>query len=296
VKEKAGIEKIIMTEEDQVSAFKPLDIKEVFRDKSPRMAAVIPGFIYRYMHRILHIDFLNKLLSTHGDKHNKEFSLAVKEVFDVSVDIVNSENLPDDGRFIFASNHPLGGFDGLLIYDELSEKYSNVRVLVNDILMNIKNMDGAFVPINKHGSQAMENVRRIDEIFKSDVQILTFPSGLVSRRKKGVIRDAEWQKSFISKAISSGRTVVPLHITGRNSDFFYNLSNIRTFLGVKYNLEMFYLMNETYKNRGKHFTITVGKPIPPKVFDKRFMPKDWAIKVQDYAYKLALDPGAEFEY
>jgi len=285
-----------MTEEEQSSVFKPLNIKEVFKDKSPRMAAIIPGFLYRYMHRILHIDFLNDLLQNNGDKKDADFAEATKRVFGVSVDLKNEEKLPAEGRYIFACNHALGGFDGLLIYSELSKKFDNVKVLVNDILMNIKNMDGAFVPINKHGSQAMDNVRRIDDIFKSDAQILTFPSGIVSRRKKGIIKDPDWQKSFISKAKSSNRKIIPLHITGRNSNFFYNLSNIRTFLGVKYNLEMFFLMDETYKNRGKHFTITVGDPISPDVFDKRFTPKEWAIKVQDYAYSLANDPGAAFNY
>ena len=70
----------------------------------------------------------------------------------------------------------------MMIISELCRTYSHLKVLVNDLLMNVKNMDGIFVPINKHGSQAMENVRRINAIFESDEQVMSFPAGLVSRR------------------------------------------------------------------------------------------------------------------
>ncbi len=122
------------------------------------------------------------------------------EAFNVTLEVKGREHLPAEGRFIFVANHPLGGFDGMMIISELSRTYPHLKVLVNDLLTNVKNMDGIFVPINKHGAQAMDNVRRINAIFESDEQVMSFPAGLVSRRKKGVIRDMDWQKSFITKA------------------------------------------------------------------------------------------------
>jgi putative hemolysin len=169
-------------------------------------------------------------------------------------------------------------------------------VLVNDLLTHVKNMDGIFVPINKHGAQAMDNVRRINAIFESDQQVMSFPAGLVSRRRKGVIRDVAWQKSIITKARQTKRDIVAIHVSGRCSSFFYNLANTRKFLGIKTNLEMFFLPNETYKHRNKHFVITFGQPIPYQSFDKRFTPIQWASHVQDYTYSLVEDPNGEFSY
>jgi 1-acyl-sn-glycerol-3-phosphate acyltransferase len=160
----------------------------------------------------------------------------------------------------------------------------------------VKNMDGIFVPINKHGSQAIDNIRRINAIFESDEQVMSFPSGLVSRRTKGVIRDGEWHKSFINKARQTKRDVIPIHVSGRNSNFFYNLANIRKFLGIKANLEMFFLPNESYKHRNKHFTITFGKPIPYETFDDRYSPLEWAQLVKEYSYSLTEDPIQKFSY
>jgi len=265
-------------------------------DKNPSLARWIPGFVYRFLSHILRIDFMNTILYHHGYKKDAEFARSSLEVFNVSMEIAGKENLPAGGRYIFTSNHPLGGFDGVMIICELDRVYSRLKVLVNDLLMNVRNMDGLFVPINKHGAQAMDNVRRINALFESDAQILTFPAGLVSRRRKGVIRDVEWQKNFITKAIQTRRDVVPIHVTGRCSNFFYNLSTIRKFLGIKTNLEMFFLPNETYKHRNKHFVITFGKPIPYQVFDGRFTPKQWAALVKDHVYSLPENPRRSFSY
>ncbi len=270
--------------------FKPINIRDLFMDKNPSLARWIPGFVYRLLSRILRIDFMNyPILYEHGYKKNVDFARASIEVFNVSVEVRGRENLPAEGRFLFVANHPLGGFDGMMIISELCRSYTDLKVLVNDLLMNITNMDGIFVPINKHGSQAIENVRRINEIFESDVQVMTFPAGLVSRRSRGLIRDAEWQKSFINKARQTRRDVVPIHVTGRNSNFFYNLANLRKFLRIKTNLEMFFLPNESYHHRNKHFVISFGKPIPHETFDSRHHPLEWAQLVKEHTYALADD-------
>jgi putative hemolysin len=276
--------------------FKPVVLRDVFMDKNPALGRWIPGFVFRILTRILRIDFMNSILYHYGYKKNVDFAKASIEFFNVSLDVVGKKKLPDKGRFIFVANHPLGGFDGVMIISELCDKYTHLKVLVNDILMNVKNMDGIFIPINKHGSQASENVRRINSVFKSDDQVLSFPAGLVSRRHRSVIRDGEWQKSFITKALQFKRDLVPIHVSGRNSNFFYNLSSFRKFLGIKANLEMFFLLRESFKQRNNHFVITFGNPIPYKTFDSRFSPKQWAALVKEYTYDLVSKPDATFSY
>lgn len=286
-----------MDEATHKKSFKPINIRNLFMDKNPSLARWIPGFVYRLLSRILRIDFVNdSLLYHHGYKKNVDFARASIEVLSVSLEVKGRENMPEGGRYIFVANHPLGGFDGMMIISELYRTYPHLKVLVNDLLMNVKNMDGIFVPINKHGAQAMDNVRRINAIFESDEQVMTFPAGLVSRRSKGVIRDLEWQKSIIGKARQTKRDLVPIHVSGRNSNFFYNLANLRKFLRIKANLEMLFLPNESYKHRNKNFVITFGKPIPFETFDKRFTPKEWAQHVKDHTYLIADDCERKFSY
>jgi putative hemolysin len=283
-----------MDEATHKKNFKPIILKDLFMDKNPRVGRLIPGFVYRFLSRMLRIDFMNSILYHHGYKKDVDFARASIEVFNVSLDVIGREHLPQKGRFIFVANHPLGGFDGMMIISELSRTYPHLKVLVNDLLTNVKNMDGIFVPINKHGAQAVENVRRINSIFESDEQLMSFPAGLVSRRKRRTIRDEPWQKSVIAKAKQTQRDIIPIHVTGRCSNFFYNLANLRKFLGIKANLEMFFLPNESYKHRNKHFVITFGKAIPYQTFNKRYTPLQWAARVQDYTYSLVENPEAEF--
>lgn len=273
---------------------KIIDIKEIFRDKNPSLVPYIPGFVWRYLRRILHEEFVNYVLSRHGDKKGYDFARATVEEFEIKVNVEGIENLPDEERLVFASNHPLGGFDGMMLISLLSDKYRPLKVLVNDILTNIKNMDGVFVPINKHGRQSSELVRMIEGIFASDAHILTFPAGFVSRRNKGVIRDPAWQKNFITKSVQHKRNLIPIFVSGRCSNRFYNISNIRKFFGLKANIEMFYLPDESYRHRGGEFTIKIGKPISWKIFDNSMRPSDWALKVQDHVYRMGEGYKGEF--
>jgi len=275
-----------MTEISKDQEIQKFDIKKVFYEKSPRVARLMPGFIYAYLKRILHQDFVNDYLERHGDKMGIDFMEAAYEEFNVNMKIQGENNLPESGRFLFVANHPLGGFDGNMLIYIIRKHYPRVVFLVNDILMNLKNMDEFFIPINKHGGQSRESVKQLDEAYRSDMQIISFPSGMVSRKLKGKIQDLAWQKNFIIKAKQYQRDVIPVHISGRNSNFFYRLANIRKILGIKWNLEMLYLIDETYNHQNKTFTFTIGKPIPYSDFDRRHTPIEWAAKVREVVYRL----------
>lgn len=274
---------------------KEVDIRKIFKEKNPRLAPYIPGFVYSYLDRILHVDFINYFLEKHGDKRGVEFAQASIEEFNISKEIIGFEKIPDKKDIIFASNHPLGGFDGMLLISILGKKFPGIKVLVNDILMNIENMDEIFVPINKHGKQSSEAAREIEEIFQQGLPVLTFPSGLVSRKRKGVIRDPEWKKNFIAKAVQHKRDIIPVHVSGRCTDFFYRLANLRKILGIKSNIEMFYLPDETYKHRGEHIRIIFGEPISWEMIDKRMNYAEWAGEIQEHVYALPASPELSFK-
>lgn len=270
------------------NGLKPINIKKIFKEKSPKIARWIPGFIYRYIRKIAHEDFTNEIIRDYGHLEGFDFTEAMIKKFNVTLEIEGEENLPKNGKYIFASNHPLGGFDGHILMYIMGKKYGkeNYRFLVNDILMKLSNMASVFIPINKHGRQGAELAKRLDEAYQSDVQILTFPAGLVSRRIKGQIVDLEWQKSFINKARQYQRDIVPIHMGGRNSEFFYKLGSFRKNIGIKANVEMLYLIDETYNHRNKKFVVKIGEPIPWQTFDKSKRPLAWGKWVKEKVYKM----------
>ncbi|MDR0348180.1 MAG: 1-acyl-sn-glycerol-3-phosphate acyltransferase [Tannerella sp.] len=265
-----------------------LEVKKVLHEKAPNIAKKIPGFVINYLSGIIHEDELNDIVQRNKHLNGVEFMQAMVKEFDLTLDIINEENLPaDGGRYIFASNHPLGGLDGISLAAFLGGKYNgNIRYLVNDVLLYIPNLRSIFVPINKYGSQSRTSTVKIDEAFASDYQILSFPSGYCSRRKKGIIKDLKWKKSFIQKAVAYRRDIVPILFEGKNSNFFYRLANIRTRLGFKMNYEMLYLPDEMFKNRHQTFRIYIGEPVSWRTFNKTKTAIEWAKWVEDKVYNL----------
>jgi len=275
-----------MTLTPETNKTQEIDVEKVLYSKNPALKKVVPKFIVNYLKKIVHQDELNEFLGKWGYLKDSELIEAGLRHFEIKFKVFNSENIPETGRYIFVSNHPLGGLDGLVFIYELSKHFHEIKFPVNDILTNIKNLSGIFLPVNKHGSLAKEAARMIEEAYSSDCQILNFPAGLCSRKRRGVIRDLEWQKSFITKSIQHKRDVIPAFFSGRNSNFFYNLANVRKMLGLKANIEMLYLADEMFKQRDKEIRLVFGKPIPWETFDKSRSALEWANWVKSKSYEL----------
>lgn len=263
-----------------------IDVLGIIKSKNPKAAKRIPRFIIRYLERIIHQQELNEFLKDRHGLVDMDFVRSAIEYMNLSIEFSGFEHVPQNGRFVFAANHPLGGLESLVFMEIISQKFNNFVFVVNDILMALKPMSGLFIPVNKVGSQSRDSVDKVNSAYSSEKQILFFPAGLVSRRTKGKIVDPPWQKSFVSKAIESKRDIVPVYIEGRNSNFFYRLANFRKFLGIKTNIEMLYLVDEMVKQRGNTIKIVFGKPIPYTTFDKSKTYIEWAAYLKDIVYSM----------
>jgi len=273
--------------ETQKQDAKFIDIDKVFHDKNPKLKKFIPKFLINYLKRITHQDEVNEFMANNQHFFGVEYAEAIIANFQSKYIVKGEENIPQEGRYVFVANHPLGGLDGVIFVAAVGRFFQKLKFPVNDILMNITNLGSIFLPINKHGGHSREAARKIDEAYASDNQILMFPAGLVSRRNKGIIKDLEWKKNFIKKAISHERDIVPVHISGQNTNRFYNLANWRKRLGIKANIEMLYLVDELYKQKNKTITVTFGKPIKIKDVINAKTNKDWAQKIKNEVYSLS---------
>jgi 1-acyl-sn-glycerol-3-phosphate acyltransferase len=260
-------------------------LKEVIRNKSASLSRMMPRFVLNYLRRVVHEEDVNSFLDRHGHKIGLPFVEAIIEEFEIDIRIIGKENIPAEGRYIMAANHPQGGLDGIAFMRAIAMVRQDFVFPVNDILLNIDNLKPFFIPVNKHGSNA-ENIRTFNETFASDKLLLYFPAGLVSRKKKGKIRDLDWKKTIVSKARQHKRDIVPVYIDARNSNFFYRLANFRTGLGIKANIEMLYLVNETYKQQGRTMTFVFGDPISWERFDRSKTDLEWAAMLREKVYEL----------
>ena len=267
-----------------------IDIDEIVRGKAGAKARFVPRFVLSWLKRIIHQDEVNEFILSEGDKQGMPWLDDCMEYLGTKLNVKGLENLPDDsdGRlFTFVSNHPLGGPDGVALGPLLGHRYDGrIKYLVNDLLMNLHGLAPFFVPINKTGKQSRNFPQLVEAVFNSPNHIIMFPAGLCSRRINGQIHDLPWQKTFITKSVETRRDIVPIRFDGRNSDFFYRIASVGKRLGLKFNIAMLFLVDELYKNRGKTFDVTIGKPIPYSTFDKSRKPQEWAAYVEDIVYKL----------
>ena len=271
---------------------KTIDIDKVLRDKMGDKAKWVPKPAVSWLKKTIHQDRVNAFLWESRELKGTPWLKACVDYLEMTLQLEGLENLPDknDGKlYTFVSNHPLGGIDGVALGSIIGEHYDgNFRYLVNDLLMNLPGLAPLCIPINTTTKKSRSFPQIVEEGFRGDYHLLMFPAGLCSRRHNGVIRDLQWKKTFVVKSVETHRDIVPIHFGGRNSDFFYRLSNLSDRYVKKVNIAMLFLVDEMYKNTGNTFHVTIGKPIPWQTFDKKKTPMEWAQFVQDQVYALPL--------
>src|SRR5512133_3798271 len=90
------------------------NVEKVLYGKNPGLKNVIPRFVVRYLKRIIHQDEINNLLKVKGHLKDYAFNETALEMMGIKYHTFGNENLPSTGRYIFVSNHPLGGLDGMV--------------------------------------------------------------------------------------------------------------------------------------------------------------------------------------
>ncbi len=278
-----------------------VDVEKILKAKLGEKYKYVPRFVVNWLKRILHQDWMNHYLCGEGKGLvGVEWLDGCLNYLDCKLHVQTNiggviqeglDALPgnEDGQYYtIVCNHPLGGQDGLALGSVVCHKFDSQMVyLVNDILMSFKGLAPLCVPINKTGKNGRNFPRMVEAAFESKKNVVMFPAGLCSRKQKaGIIKDLEWKKTFISKTVQYQRDVIPVHFSGQNSERFYNIARWCKRLHIKFNFAMLYLADEMYKNRGKTFTITFGKPIPWQTFDKTKTALEWAQWVKEEVYKL----------
>lgn len=253
--------------------------------KNPKLLKWLPGFIIRYIERVLHQDYINHFIKTHDSK-NQEFCKDVIEDIGVKYTIDGIENIPKTGKCVLVMNHPLGGMDAMILVDALKNHRTDIKFIVNDLLLHLEPLRDIFVGVNKIGKASAESLQKVNDLFASDNLVCVFPSGMVSRKQKGIVKDLVWKKTFVRLSKQNDSTIVPIHIDGKLTNWFYNLSNFRRFLGIKANIEMLYLSDEMFKQKGQTIHFSVGKPIQASELTDEKTEIQWSEWFRQHIYTL----------
>lgn len=262
---------------------KELNVRQVILEKNPDFLEKAPGWIrnmvFYLIEKVLHIKDINAFLAEHHDKRGLPFVDEVFETLDITYSVTkrDRDRIPSQGKLVIIANHPLGGLDGLALLKMVSEVRTDVKVLVNDILMEIDNLSDFFLPYDitvKRSQRA--NLMAIKDAINKEMAIIVFPAGAVSRLKLSGIKDLKWQTGALYFAKKFNAHILPVYIHAKNSLSFYLMASLHPDLG------QFFLPREMFNKKGKVIEFSVGNPLPPDVFPTKVREKHQLLQLRKH--------------
>lgn len=171
------------------------------------------------------------------------------------------QHLPDT-PLVMIANHPFGIGDGVAIL-ALAEKLGRpFKVLINNDLLKIAEIEPYALPISFEETKealAVNLKTRHDAVrlLKDGYTIIVFPAGGVATAPKGFGRakDLPW-KMFPARLIQAAHaSVIPLHFSGQNGRMFHLVSK------VSLTLRLSLLVREFKRLSGKTVAVKIGNTL-----------------------------------
>lgn len=265
-----------------------VDVEKTLSLKYPSMVhypSLLRNFLVYMLKKILHQDEINHFLIHGAAYRGFDFVEAVLEYFNFGYTVSNKDktNIPASGRVIIIANHPLGALDALSLIALIREIRSDIKVLANDVLMQIEPLQNILIPIDNIGGVTTKlSIKKIHEALENDEALIIFPSGEVSRARPTGIKDTKWKKGFLKFAQKSNSPILPVFINAKNSPLFYLLSMINK------NFSTFLLVGEMFKKRSKVIHFKVGELIAYKTLQKSNLSDNLLINLlKKHLYKIS---------
>ncbi|GAB5413751.1 MAG: lysophospholipid acyltransferase family protein [Congregibacter sp.] len=213
-----------------------------------------------------------------------EFIEQVLRYFDFDLRIAESERsrIPSKGRVVIVANHPIGSLDGLALLNLVRGVRPDVKVVANDLLTSIAPLHPVLLPVvNMGGGTSRGALMRLKQHLQDDGALIIFPAGEVSRLGPGGVRDSNWQSGFVKLANNTRSPVLPIHLAGRNSLFFYSLSMVAKPLSTAW------LVREMFKQSHKTVDTRIGKPVLHETYSANgFSARQLARMFRQHVYEL----------
>lgn len=259
----------------------------------------MPGSVLKFIKKTVRQDHINSVIYRNRHKKGWDFLDGVIRELGVNITVNGIEHIPANGGVFLAANHPMGGLDGMAFMHVVGTIRKDFKFFVNDILMQVDNLVDHFIPVNVFGDNNETYRQAFNAAYTSDEAVLIFPAGMVSRRHKkpsssqiqktgkNHIEDLLWKRSIVEKATEFQKDIVPVHIHGFNSKRFYNIGYYRKKVFINANLEMFYLPDELFTQKGNTIHFEIGKPIPGSHFNDSKTSSQWTQWLKEHIYSLS---------
>ena len=233
---------------------------------------------------LLGLNRINRLYPQFGAYRGREFTKEAMKTFRISTDILPEEveYIPREGPFIIVSNHPFGGWDGIVLYNTVAAVRPDFRILTNFILSLIPNLRDSFLAVNpfsdrKQLRSSLPGLKAAMETIERGGCVGIFPAGEVSTYYRGnkFPADKEWTHTVMKLV-----TTLPVYFDGSNSRLFHLLGRIHPMLRT------LRLPRELLRRSGGTVTMRIGRIIPAGEIAKWQDPKELGRMLRSRVYAM----------
>lgn len=250
-----------------------------------KMPSLFQKSILGFFKTLFHEKEINEVLAKNRHLNSFDFIELVLDYFNIDVTINKNQltRIPQYGRVVIIANHPLGSLDALALINVIKDIRKDVKIVASNFLKSFKNLQDVLIPIeNVKGKVDRESIEAIYDALESEMAVIIFPSGEVSRATPKGIKDTKWKKSFLKIAQNTKAPILPVFIDAKNSKTFYFLSMINKSLATAI------IPHEMFKHYNKNIGFSIGKCIP---FESYYIPSidisDRVKMLRKHFYKIA---------
>lgn len=239
-----------------------IDIEQAIQHKFPAFSSK-PALLRQptlfTLRRLIHEREINQFLEENKEEVGFDFIDRVLDHFNFTYSVRHKEqmNIPATGRVLIVANHPLGALDGLALLKLIGEVRRDVRIIANDLLLNLDPLKSLLLPVdNMGGHTTKQDIKTIIKALQNNEAVIVFPSGEVSRASFMGVRDGRWNSGFLHFARKTNAPILPVYIGGKNSSLFYTLSSVNR------NAATLLLPHEMFNKHDKTLKFRIGELIP----------------------------------
>jgi len=263
--------------------------KEVAHAMKVDKLGFVGTFMGWAMMRILKISKANEVYDRNKHLSDLEFLDAILDEFQVRFEIPEEDlkRLPKDGAYVTISNHPLGGIDGILLLKFMVEQRPDFKIMGNFLLHRIEPLKPYVMAVNpfeerKDVKSSIGGFKQALSHLRSGSPLGIFPAGEVSTLKdEELVIDRPWEEAAMKLIKKAELPVVPIYFHGKNSRFFYRLSQLSDTLRTAK------LPSELLTQKNRVIKVRIGNPINVKAQQEHENIADFTEFLRRKTYMLA---------
>lgn len=257
--------------------------------KAAKLRGPIGNLIASCAMSLMGLNRINRLYPQFGEYQGRKFAEEAMKTFRISTDILPEElsYIPKEGPFIIVSNHPFGGWDGIVLYHTVTAIRPDFKLLTNFILSYIPNLKDSFMAVNPFSENkglhsSIGGLKATMETLEKGGCVGIFPSGEVSTYYNGrrYTADKDWTGKVMKLIRNSGVPAVPVYFDGTNSKWFHFVGRIHPILRT------LNLPNELIRRSGSKVTMRIGRAVSAGEVAKSKSPEELGLHLRNRVYAL----------